>query len=261
VLGVRRAHVLVSMASAGIDPQHANAMYASLGTGLFELIRVALGRAPLVPRRMELDEVALEVERLRKGGRGVVVATAHTGNWDLLACAAAERAPLSVVTKRLSIGLCDRIWQATRRRRNVKLIQAGNAARPLLRALRRNEVVAMLVDQAPERDRGTSLVPFLGRTARVDLAPALIAKRARAPIAVVFSRRRPDGTHVAELVRVIQPGTVSAEEAMATITRDLTAFVHDHPSQWLWMHRRWKNVEPTLEHDAEEFGSGLRASL
>jgi KDO2-lipid IV(A) lauroyltransferase len=198
---------------------------------------------------MELDAVVREVAKLRERGRGVVVATAHTGNWDLLACAAAERVPLSVVTKRLSIGVFDRIWQATRRRRNVTLIQAGNAAKPLLRALRRNEVVAMLVDQAPERERGTSLAPFLGRTARVDLAPALIAERARAPIAVVFSHRRRDGTHVAELVRVIEPGSSSAEEAMTTITEDLTAFVHEHPTQWLWMHRRWKNAQNRAAKD------------
>lgn len=245
------------MASAGIDPRHANGMYASLGAGVFELVQVALGSARLVPERMELDAVAGEVARLRERGRGVVVATAHTGNWDLLACAAAERVPLWVVTKRLSIGFFDRIWQATRRRRNVRLIQAGNAAKPLLGALRRNEVVAMLVDQAPERDRGTSRSPFLGRIARVDLAPALIARRARAPIAVVFSHRRPDGTHAAELVRVIEPDTAGAEEIMSTITCDLTAFVHEHPTQWLWMHRRWKNAHTDDERAPEESRSVL----
>lgn len=241
LFGVRRAHVMRSMVRAGIDPRHAFGMYASLGTGVFELVSVASGRAPLVPERMQLTEVERKIDELRARGRGVVVATAHTGNWDLLACAAAERVPLSVVTKRLHVGLLDRIWQATRRRRNVTLVQAGNAAKPLLRALRNNEVVAMLVDQAPERERGTSVAPFLGAEARVDLAPALIAERARAPIAVVFSRRTHDGRHLAELVRVIEPRTSSPKEVMATVTRDLATYVREHPEQWLWMHRRWKN--------------------
>lgn len=231
-----------SMARAGIDPRHAAPMYASLGTGVFELCLVALGRGPLVPRRMRLAAVEQGIAQLRARGRGVVVATAHTGNWDLLACAAAERVPLSVVTKRLHIGFFDRIWQAARRRRNVKLVQAGNAAKPLLRALRENEVVAMLVDQAPERERATAIASFLGEDARIDLAPALIAERARAPIAVVFSHRTPDGSHVAELVRVIEPGTASPARVMGTITEDLATFVREHPEQWLWMHRRWKDA-------------------
>lgn len=254
LLGVRREHVMRSMVRADVDPRHATRMYRSLGTGVFELVAVASSRASLVPERMQLASVEAKIEELRGRGRGVVVATAHTGNWDLLACAAAERVPLSVVTKRLSVGLLDRIWQATRRRRNVKLVQAGNAAKPLLRALGNNEVVAMLVDQAPERKRATSLVPFLGAAARVDLAPALIAARARAPIAVVFSRRTAAGHHVAELVRVIEPGTESAE-VMATITRDLSAFVREHPEQWLWMHRRWKDAASA---DRPEFAAEIQ---
>jgi KDO2-lipid IV(A) lauroyltransferase len=242
LFGVRREHVMRSMARAGVDPRHASGMYASLGTGLFELILVALGRGPLVPLRMELSQVEREIERLRARGRGVVVATAHTGNWDLLACAAAERVPLHVVTKRLHVGVFDRIWQAVRRRRNVRLVQAGSAAKPLLRALGRNEVVAMLVDQAPERERATTLAAFLGATARVDLAPALVAHRARAPIAVVFSWRASDGAHRAELVRVIESRATSPAEVMTTITEDLADFVRRHPEQWLWMHRRWKDA-------------------
>jgi lauroyl/myristoyl acyltransferase len=43
-------------------------------------------------------------------GQPVVLATAHTGNWDLLACAAAEQAPLTVVTKHLRRRLALYTW-------------------------------------------------------------------------------------------------------------------------------------------------------
>lgn len=245
VLRVRRAHVEASLRRAGVAgvadaAATARAMYRSLGVGLCELMAMALRPRRALPVAIDRRALAL----LDRGG--VVVATAHTGNWDLAACAAAERVPLTVVTKRLSIGWLDRLWQGARSRRGVRLVGVGEAARESARALARGEAVAMLIDQAPERDRAVVLVPFLGRLARVDLAPALVAMRARVPLAAVFARRLADGSHVAELAGVVEPperpSRAWAEDAMRTTTAWLDEHVRRHPEQWLWMHRRWKDV-------------------
>ena len=247
LLRVRRAHVEASMRAAGVRDvaETARAMYRSLGVGLCELLRMAFTRRPIDARN---DRRALAL--LERGG--VVVATAHTGNWDLVACATAERLPLTVVTKRLSVGFLDRLWQGARARRGVRLVGEGGAARSATAALGRGEAVAMLIDQAPERDRAVTFTTFLGQTARVDLAPALIAMRARVPLAAVFARRLSDGSHVAELAGVIEPplrpSRAWAEDTMRTLTAWLDDFVRRHPEQWLWMHRRWKDVgEPAAE--------------
>jgi len=223
----------------------ADAMYASLGRGLFELlVSAALSRQRLA-EGVEFGAGTEVLAKLRERGTGAVVATAHTGNWDLVACAVARRAPLTVVTKHLRLGLVDRLWQWLRARCGVRLVAAGRAAREGARALARGELVAMLVDQAPERARAVLRVPFLGELADVDLAPALVALRARAPIVVAFPVRR-SGRHAFELVRVIEPPLrptrLWAEQAMRQITADLEAFVRRHPEQWLWMHRRWKTT-------------------
>lgn len=238
VVGVRRRHVVGAMARAGIDDPEAiaSAMYRSLGTGVFELLF-----ARSLTARVKLDPRALEHIQ----ARGAVVATAHTGSFDLVACAAAERVPLTVVTKRLSLGPVDRLWQWLRRGRGVKLATAGSAARAARQALARHEAVAMLIDQAPERARATVITPFLGQPARVDLAPALLAARAGVPLVVVLGRRTADGHHVAELAGVLEPppraGRAWAEAAMRQATAWLDAFVRRHPAEWLWMHRRWKD--------------------
>jgi KDO2-lipid IV(A) lauroyltransferase len=196
---------------------------------------------------------------LRADGRGAVLATAHTGNWDLAACAVAAHAPLTVVTKRLSIGFLDRLWQGARRARGVRLVQAGGAARAIAAALRRGDLVAMLIDQAPEqhravigvpfaqpprRNRAVIRVPFLGAPALVDLSPALAALRARVPLVAAFPVRDADGRHSVEIATVIpppaRPNRRWAEEAMLEVTQKLEAHVRRHPEQWLWMHRRWK---------------------
>jgi Kdo2-lipid IVA lauroyltransferase/acyltransferase len=244
VLRVRRSHVEASIARAGLTHPAATAreMYGSLGRGLFELIGMALRPRRSLERQVRIDARALDL--CASSERGVVIATAHTGNWDLVACAAAERIPLTVVTKRLSVGFLDRLWQRARAGRGVSLVGAGGAARECARALSRGQAVAMLIDQAPERARGVIQLNFLGHPAQVDLAPALIAMRARAPLALVLARRLSDGSHVGELIGVLpppeRPSRIWAEHAMLTLTGWLEQFVRRHPEQWLWMHRRWK---------------------
>jgi KDO2-lipid IV(A) lauroyltransferase len=216
------------------------------------------------------------IAELRASGRGAVVAVAHTGNWDLAACAVARHVPLTVITKRLKVRFLDRLWQGARRARGVKLVEAGGggaggAGGVIRAALGRGEFVAMLVDQAPSQTRSVIRVPFLGAPALVDLSPALYALRARVPLVAAFPRRDPDGGHSVEIAAVIHPPAGAApgrrrwaEEAMAEVTRRLETHVLRHPDQWLWLHRRWKDrgeaaprVVPVLARGSGEPGPTL----
>ena len=83
LIRVRRRHVVDSMRRAGIaDPErNASAMYRSLGRALFDL-----AFAPWLLRRVQIDPRAISLA----SERGAVIATAHTGSFDLVACAAAR---------------------------------------------------------------------------------------------------------------------------------------------------------------------------
>ena len=243
VLRVRRRHVELAMRRAGIAGARSAAarMYRSLGVGVFELLGLGLSPAPL-SGQVELDAVLRQLRGLSPNG--AVVATAHTGNWDLVACAVAERTPLTVITKHLSIRWLDRLWQGLRRRRGVELVSVGAAGRAALKAVAEGRWVATLVDQAPERSRAVCEAPFLGQRARVDLTPALLALRARCPLIVAFPERLHDGRHSLALSAVLAPPARPtrqwAVDAMTEVTRLLDVHVRAHPEQWLWMHRRWK---------------------
>jgi KDO2-lipid IV(A) lauroyltransferase len=234
----------------------ARAMYRSLGIGVVELATLWVA-----PRR-ELSRVEWPAAL---PSTAAVVATAHTGNWDVVACAVASRAPLTVITKHLSIGLLDRLWQGVRRRSGVSLVSAGAAAGPALAALRRGGLVAMLIDQRPERIRATARISFLGQLADVDLAPALLALRARVPLVVAFPARR-EGRHSIEVVRVLGPPDRRTRDwalaAMVEATEALEQFVRRNPEQWLWMHRRWSPDSIAVPAGAlpVERGSGIRAT-
>jgi KDO2-lipid IV(A) lauroyltransferase len=249
VVAVRRAHVVRSMLRAGIASCQttADAMYLSLARGLLELLGTAFTRS--VPQSAFAWSSELQRIRERIRRQGAVIATAHTGNWDLVACAVAERTPLWVVTKRLSVGALDRVWQWLRARRGVRLLYVGATAQSALHALRRGEAVAMMFDQAPERVAATTTAPFLNALVRVDLSPALLAMRARCPLVVVAPRRLALGSHTVDVLGVLdpppRPNRAWAENAMQRATTLLDEFVRRHPEQWLWMHRRWKGVSET----------------
>ncbi|TKD12092.1 lysophospholipid acyltransferase family protein [Polyangium fumosum] len=260
LLRVRRRHVESAMARAGVPAPRrvAAAMYGSLGAGLLELLWTA-GRpkAPLASKLVVSPRAAEFFARALARGRGVVVATAHTGNWDLSACAAAAwlrehvgpsgRAPaLHVLTKRLSWRALDRTWQHLRAERGVLLVDARGATARVRGALAGGDVVAMMIDQAPERAAGVAQLPFLGAPAWCDLAPVLMASRARAPIVVAFGRRRDDGLHELDAFDLIEPEALATRtdvvHVAARITDALASFVETYPAQWLWLHRRWKGL-------------------
>jgi KDO2-lipid IV(A) lauroyltransferase len=250
VLRIRRTHVEAALARAGIAaaPAVAREMYASLGTALLEFLwMVGRPRAPLSSVRLTARAIETLGPRLAER-RGVVVATAHTGNWDLVACASASRVPLAVVTKKLRIAWLDRFWQRHRAARGVELLHGEGTFRDAVRALARGRSVAVLVDQAPERGSGFVRAPFLGEMANCDLTPAMLAARARVPLVLALGFREADGTHEVDVPLVLdpppRPSRAWIEETTLRVNEALDAFVRERPSQWLWLHRRWKQAPP-----------------
>ena len=254
VLRVRRAHVEASMRAAGFPGasarDHAKAMYRALGVSACEFLWLA-SNARRTKEARPLDGIArieprsrVKLEDAMLGGRGIVLAASHTGNWDLAACAVAQAFPLLVITKHLKMRRLDAFWQSTRAAYGVALGDAAGAVSRARSALARGGAVAMMIDQVPALRRHGVAVEFLGREAIVDRAPAALAALTGAPLVVAASHRAADGAQEMEVLRVLtpppRPGPAWIEEATREATRALDAFVREHPSEWLWLHRRWR---------------------
>lgn len=246
LLRIRRRQVDVAMKRAGVEAAHRS--YAALGAGLLELLW--LSRASAAKRAAVLDaHVAVSeatkralADALAKGP--VVVFASHTGNWELAAFAAAQLLAehgrrFAVVAKPMSIGAVDRFTRATRTAFGIELLPPRGAVRATLSALANGDVVGMPLDQVPDRRAHAMLLPFLGAPAFVDRAPATIAYRARATVLVIGAARTDDGLRV-DLLDAIDVRRAGVEDTTARATSALSSFVHEHPADWLWLHRRWR---------------------
>jgi Kdo2-lipid IVA lauroyltransferase/acyltransferase len=255
VLRIRRAAVEAAMTRAGVasPARAARSMYAGLGTGIFELLWLA-ARSPTQREEALCEHVVLDADldrALREAAeRGpVILAASHTANWELIAYGAARvlgtrGSRLAVVVKPLSVGVFHAFCMSLRRACGVVLIAPEGALRTARKSLAAGDVLAMPIDQVPDRTQHGVHVSFLGAPALADRAPATLARATGATLLVVAASR--DGrVQRGHLLAELRPDATRAANAWimhATRegTRALEAFVSAHPASWLWLHRRWR---------------------
>lgn len=185
-------------------------------------------------------------ERLKEAidrGQGVVMATAHFGNWELGGASLAVRGiGVDAVVQKQSNALVDRDLTRVREALGVRPINRRDAPRKVLRSLREGRVIGFLADQ--DARRAGVFVPFFGTPASTHRGPALFAIRSGAPLFLGVALRRPDGMYEcrAHPIEVDRSGPL--DEAVvrltAAFTRKLEEEIRGAPEQYFWLHRRWK---------------------
>jgi KDO2-lipid IV(A) lauroyltransferase len=242
-LRIRRSHVEGALTRAGLPATEATGMYASLGAGVMELLWLA-GRHRRLEAVAQVDPGSepLLSRVLRSGG--VVLAASHTGNWELAACALAERCKLSVLVKPVTMGIFEDFMKQMRKRYGVGRLTGEGALTEARALLESGGAVAVLIDQVPRRAENAEVVSFLGEDALADRTPAALAASVGCPLLMTASRRDEEGRHWLHVLSVKHPPRRARSEWVRRATREtsdeLAAFVRAYPDQWLWLHRRWK---------------------
>ncbi len=222
----------------------ARGAYGNMGRAVVEALCVDRLTDAELERRVVVEGWDT-VEAALREGRGLLVATAHFGGWELMGEAMARRGVrLSAVVRPLS-GAFNAELMRSREKSGLRLIAQRGAIAPAVAALRRNEVVAMLVDQALPA-KAAVFVPFFGRPAATSPAIVAAATRTGAAVIVAMAAREGDRLRIRVEGPFPPPDTGDRKKDTAQHLTDITAVVERtirrHPDQWLWMHRRWKVV-------------------
>jgi len=199
-------------------------------------------------------------------GRGVILFTAHYGNWEIGALATALLfGPLLVIVRALDNRLLERRLQVRRQRHGNHVVEKREAARPVLRALASGGIVAILVDQRVHPSEGLPTT-FLGRACRTTPAAARMALQTGAALIPGWCEPvSPDGLRYRVVYRPPVPTRLGdAERPASDIVQEcndvLGGMIRQRPEVWLWVHDRWKGGagESDSSADAESRASGER---
>ncbi len=224
-------------------------VYRNLGRVAFALAQCPHWTADRTCKRVEFRGLEyFRAARLR--GRGVLLLTAHLGNWELGALAhGAVVGPLCVMVRPLDNPRLDRLVTKLRSAHGNRVITKANSARLVLRALRNNETVGILADQNAQPEEAV-FVRFLGRTTAANRGIARLALRSGAAVvpAVVYwdEQRRIHVIEYGSEVRVVRTGsrTRDVQHNSQSFQSALEERILRRPEQWLWIHRRWKTQPP-----------------
>lgn len=250
LLGRRRRTALDNVRSAfpELSPQKGRRICRRscqhLGMVFVELCSVLARPLPTLLGRFHVEGLEHLTGAMERYGRALFV-TAHLGNWELL-CAANHLTgyPLTVVVRPLDTPWLNALAERLRRKTGVELVAKRGALRPVLDALRRGRLVAILLDQNTARREGV-FVPFFGRPASTSKSLAVLAIRTQTPVVPVFIRREAGGRHRIEVHPALPPPPANrGESAVVELTMQCTAAieaaVRATPEQWLWLHDRWR---------------------
>ncbi len=225
-------------------------MYQNIGLSLAESLWLTPDRLPsYIDQHVTLHGRDL-IRELRTRSRGVLVLTAHAGNFDLLCRSAPTLGfPLTIIAKRLR----NPSWDAEVRRRwatfGVEVLPPKGAFRGCVRALRSGRLVGFMLDQNMTRDEGV-FVEFFGRPACTTPGLAQLSAHTGAWVLPVFIERVQDRRHEIQVGVPIPPPSRHEQaivEATQTYTRVIEDWIRAHPSQWIWIHRRWKTQPKPAE--------------
>ena len=220
--------------------------FVNIGKSFAEVVRIYYGLGDSLVHNVVIKGGEHYINAKAKG-KGVIAITGHCGNWELLALAFGVKvSPGSGVARPLDNPYINGMIAKIRLRYGNSLIYKKGALKGILSCLKKGGLVSILMDQAVLRDEGF-IIDFLGRGAWTTRMPALIAMRTGAPVLPVFISREGAGHVMTIYPEAPLKREERSESALKEDTQCLSSYVDEyikeHPTEWLWIHRRWKRVD------------------
>ena len=250
ILGTYR-RVAIENLTAAFGKEKSDAEIRAIARGVFrnaakiavELVNFPKITTENIDRFVRIDHPEI-IEAAFKAGRGVIVLTAHFGNWELLAMTLRVKGyPGVAVGRKIYFSKFDDYLNSLRKIHDVNVMDREQSPRAFLRVLKSNRILGILADQDVDSVEGV-FVNFFGRPAYTPIGPVALAKATGAALIPMFLVR--DGWrhtfHVDRPLTLVDTGDKEADMVANTqMWSDVVEkYIRRYPDQWVWMHRRWK---------------------
>ncbi len=222
----------------------ARASVCHLGRSFVEFLR--LPTAELDDYSNHFDIHGLEnLQNAQKRGKGVFLLISHIGNGDWATVGfSLNGLKLSSITKEFKWRPLNDFWFHTRQRFGLDLIPDRKSSLTILKKLKQNEIVGFMLDQFLGPPIGIKTL-FFGRETGTPMGLAVLVERSRAPVVPALTYRLADGrTAISFEPEIPFVDTGDKERNIQVNTQrycdKIEGWVREHPEQWMWVHRRWK---------------------
>ena len=230
------------------------AMFVHLGRAAAEVV-TSRKLDPILEAYVELGNPDLLRDVMARK-KGMVYVTGHVGNWELNGRRIARFCGDSaVIAKAGHDPRLNALMEELRGSGKMETLWREDPAtgRAMIRILRAGKGLGLLIDQ--DTDVQNVFAPFFGRPAATPRSAADLALRFGAAVVVGTVHRRgdgPDAGHLLELTEVpYDPAPADREAEVLRITAECNRLLEEairrHPSEWVWMHQRWKTLPPKAD--------------
>ena len=212
--------------------------FEELGIGLFEFARAWWGSVE--PMRGKVTVEGLEhLQAARAGGRGVIIISGHFVTLELAARLMCDHAPLAGMYRPHDGAVME--WAVLRGRlRYATAMFTREELRPALRHLKQGGLLWFAPDQ--DTRRGDSVfVPFFGRPAYSLTSTHQLARLSGAAVLGFAHVRHDDGSYTLRLTPAFEDfPSADATADTARVMAAIETMIRAAPTQYLWIHRRFK---------------------
>ncbi|HBG60920.1 MAG TPA: hypothetical protein DDX37_03650 [Candidatus Omnitrophica bacterium] len=225
----------------------ANDYFYNFGKGMIELIYL-LNRPKKIVENVSIEGLE-NLEKVLSANKGAIIISAHFGSFIAMYLRIIQQGyKTNVVMRRMRDNVFEEYISDLRRKLGIQTIYSlpqRQCIQESIKALRRNELLFMLMDQNFGGEGGV-FVDFMDKKASTAPGAIVFAKRTKAPVVPMFIRR--DGKDSYKII--IEPEMTLEEDEddkrsielnVAKATRIIERYVRQYPHEWGgWMHKRWK---------------------
>lgn len=218
---------------------------------LLEIFQIHFSSSKDILGKVRINDSKNFQEAVKKS-RGVIVISAHLGNWEVAGLIPRICFDYSsaYVARELNSKFLDRWLNMARTRFGNVIIDKKGALPKMVRLLHKGWLVGVLMDQGTNRAEGVECT-FFGKKVFTTPVAALLARRYDYSVLPALCERDKDGlltVHFKPPLRLKKTDNAEADIlANIQMMNDvLEEGIRARPDQWFWFHKRWKRHYPHL---------------
>ncbi|MCK4519205.1 MAG: lysophospholipid acyltransferase family protein [Candidatus Omnitrophica bacterium] len=217
-------------------------VYINFGKYLVEFFSFSKIDKKFIAEKVKIRGLEI-IEEIVKESGGVILLSAHIGNWELgAAVISALGYPVSALTLEHRTRSVNEFFNRKRISNGISVIHTGMAVKGCFQALKDKRILASIGDK--DYSGNGRKMRFFGKNTFMPKGSAVFSYRTQSPIVPVFLIREPDNTFILSFKEPIKPNLSRYEEAEVPILMRKTIDIIEeeiekYPTQWLMFHKIW----------------------